>query len=157
MLEAKPVTTPLVAHFKLSSQLSPNTKDEVDYMSKVPYANAVGCLMYMMVCTRPDLSQVVSVVSRYMENPGKKHWNAIKWILKYLAGTRNSGIMFDRSTTSSAVVGYVDANYAGDLDSRKSMTGYVFTFAGGAISWKSILQDTVARTLYYRGKIYGSN
>lgn len=144
MLKAKPVATPLAAHFKLPSQLSPNTKDEVEYMSKVPYANAVGCLMYMMVCTRPDLSQAVSVVSRYMANPGREHWNAIKWILRYLAGTRNLGIMYDRSTTSSAVVGYVDADYAGDLDSRKSMTGYVFTFAGGAISWKSVLQDTVA-------------
>lgn len=87
MLEAKPVATPLAAHFKLSSQLSPNTEDEVEYMSKVPYANAVGCLMYMMVCTRPDLSQAVSVVSRYMANPGREHWNAIKWILRYIAGT----------------------------------------------------------------------
>ena len=95
MLDAKPVSTPLSAHFKLSSQLCPSSDEESEYMSKVPYANAVGCLMYLMVCTRPDISHAVSVVSRYMADPGKEHWNAIKWIFKYLTGTRDFSILFD--------------------------------------------------------------
>lgn len=52
-------------------------------MARVPYSSVVGCLMYGMVCTRPDLGQVVSQVSKYMSNPGRAHWNAVKWILKY--------------------------------------------------------------------------
>ena len=67
----KHVSTPLASHLKLSSQLSPKTDEDQEYMAKVPYANAVGSLMYAMVCTRPDISQVVGVVSRYMYDPGK--------------------------------------------------------------------------------------
>ena len=112
-------------------------------MSKVSYANAVGCLMYLMVCTRPDISHAVSVVNRYFADPGKVHWNAVKWIFRYLIGTRDFGILFDQRASTKAV-GYVDSDYAGDLDSKKSMTSYVFRFAGSPICWKSTLQDVVA-------------
>ena len=101
-------------------------------MFKVPYANAVGCLMYLMVCIRPDISYAISVVSRFMANPGKEHWNAVKWIFRYLTGTHDFSILFDQRAGTEAV-GYVDSDYAGDLDSRKSMTGYVFRFASGPI------------------------
>ena len=66
------VNVPLASHFKLSSSLCPSGVEEKDYMYCVPYANAVGCLMYAMVCTRLDISHVVGVVSKYMENIGKK-------------------------------------------------------------------------------------
>ena len=112
-------------------------------MSKVPYANAIRCLMYLMVCTRLDISHVVSVVSRYMADPSKEQWNAVKWIFRYLTGTRDFGILFYQRA-STEVVGYVDSDHVGDLDSRKSMTGYVFRFAGGPICWNSTLQDAVA-------------
>ncbi|KAK3039791.1 hypothetical protein RJ639_027104 [Escallonia herrerae] len=144
MLNAKPVSIPLGAHFQLSSQLCLGTKEDVKYMSRVPYANAVGCLMYAMVCTRPDISHAVSMVSRYMGNPGKKHWDAVKWIFRYLAGSTNFGVMFDRDGAKGEVSGFVDSDYAGDLDSRRSTTGYIFTFYGGPICWKSVLQSTTA-------------
>ncbi|KAK3025021.1 hypothetical protein RJ639_044630 [Escallonia herrerae] len=102
----------------LSSQLCPSTEEDVEYMSRVPYVNAVGCLMYAMVCTRPDISHAVSMVSRYMRNLGKKHWDAVKWIFRYLAGSTNFGIMFDRDGAKGEVSGFVDSDYAGDLDSR---------------------------------------
>ena len=70
---AKPISTPLVAHFKISSSLSLKSKDDVDYMSRVPYSGVVGSLMYAMICSRQDLSYVVSVVSRYMANLNKEH------------------------------------------------------------------------------------
>ena len=95
MLDAKPVSTSLSAHFNLSSQLCPSSDEESKYMSKVPYVNAVGCLMYLMVCTRPNISHVVSVVSRCMVDLGKEHLNAIKWIFRYLIGTHDFGILFD--------------------------------------------------------------
>ena len=101
--------------------------------------------MYAMVCTRPDISQAVSIVSRYMHNPGKGHWQAVKWILRYIQKTVDVGLLFKQDNTlGKGVIGYVDSDYAGDLDKRRSTTGYVFTLAGGPISWKSTLQSTVA-------------
>ncbi|KAK9200145.1 hypothetical protein WN944_015341 [Citrus x changshan-huyou] len=143
--QTKPVSTPLASHFKLSAQLSPSTNAEREYMLQVPYSNAVGSLMYTMVCTRPDISHAVGIVSRYMHNPGKGHWQAVKWILRYIQKTVDVGLLFERDDTlGQGVIGYVDSDYAGDLDKRRSTTGYVFTFAGGPISWKSTLQSTVA-------------
>lgn len=143
--DTKPVSTPLTPHLKLSSRLSPTTDEEREYMAKVPYANAVGSLMYAMVCTRPDISQAVSVVSRYMHDPGKGHWQAVKWILRYLQKTINVGLAFERDEPlGQCVVGYCDSDYAGDLDKRRSTTGYLFTLAKAPVSWKSTLQSTVA-------------
>jgi hypothetical protein len=74
MENAKPVSTPLANHFRLSTSQCPKTVEETEDMSKVPYASSMGCLMYAMVCTRPDLAHAMSVVSKYMANPGKQHW-----------------------------------------------------------------------------------
>ncbi|KAG8490001.1 hypothetical protein CXB51_016020 [Gossypium anomalum] len=130
---------------KLSTQLSPSTNTEQEYMLRVPYSNAMGSLMHAMVCTRLDISQAVSIMSRYMHNPGKGHWQAMKWILRYIQKTVDVGLLFKQDNTlGKGVIGYVDSGYAGDLDKRRSTTGYVFTLAGGPISWKSTLQFTVA-------------
>ena len=75
---AKPVSTPLGVHFRLSKEQSPKTEEERTHMEKVPYASAIGSLMYAMVCTRPDIAQAVGAISRYMNNPGKVHWEAVK-------------------------------------------------------------------------------
>nr|KYP53356.1 Retrovirus-related Pol polyprotein from transposon TNT 1-94 [Cajanus cajan] len=145
MNNCKPVSTPLAAHFKLSSDLCPQTKEEMERMSHVPYASAVGSLMYAMVCTRPDLAYAVSMVSRYMHNPGKDHWSAVKWIFRYLKGTSNIGLVFDRNkATTNNVAGFVDSDYGGDLDRRRSLSGYIFTLCNSAISWKASLQSIAA-------------
>ena len=136
MRDAKLVSTPLAQHFKLSTTQCPKTDDEVQAMSGIPYASAVGCIMYAMVCTRPDLAQSVGVVSKFLQNPGRQHWDAVKWILRYLRGTTGHGIMFGKHEDTS-VVGYVDADYVGDMDSRRFTTGYVFTLCGGPICWRS--------------------
>ena len=78
MNEAKPVSTPLGSHFRLSKEQSPKTKEARDHMSKVPYASAIGNLMYVMVCIRPDIANA-GVVNRYMSRLGKQHWEAVKW------------------------------------------------------------------------------
>ncbi|GJZ72093.1 retrotransposon protein, putative, ty1-copia subclass, partial [Tanacetum coccineum] len=90
----KSVQMPLGGHFKLSLKDCPARDCDVERMSKVSYANAVGSLMYLMVCTRPDIAYAVSVVSRYLANPGKNHWEAVKWILKYLLGTANVELVY---------------------------------------------------------------
>ena len=73
MKDSTPISTPLVANFKLSSRLCPCTEADMAFMSKFPYTSAVGSLMYAMICSHPDLSHAVRVVSRYMANPGKEH------------------------------------------------------------------------------------
>ncbi|KAL5855098.1 hypothetical protein ACOSQ4_004900 [Xanthoceras sorbifolium] len=142
MQDAKPVSTPLGIHFRLSKEQSPKTEEERTHMAKVPYASAIGSLMYAMVCTRPDIAQAVGAVSRYMNNPGKIHWEAVKWILRYLRGTTNKTLCFKGGDTT--LTGYVDADLAGNVDIRKSTTGYVYTLGGTAVSWVSQLQKIVA-------------
>uniref|UniRef100_A0A2N9IPG8 Integrase catalytic domain-containing protein n=1 Tax=Fagus sylvatica TaxID=28930 RepID=A0A2N9IPG8_FAGSY len=142
MDEAKPVSTPLGSHFRLTKDQSPKTEQEQAYMSKVPYASAIGSLMYAMVCTRPDIAHAVGVVSRYMSNPGKQHWEAVKWILRYLKGTLGTSLCF--TGADMKLTGYVDSDLAGDVDTRKSTTGYVYTLGGIAVSWVSRLQKIVA-------------
>ena len=91
-------------------------------MSQVPYASAVGSLMYVMVCTRPDLAHAVSVVSRFMGKPRKEHWQAVKRIFRYLRGTSDVGLIYG-GDTQCLVTGYSNSDYAGDVDTRRSMTG----------------------------------
>ncbi|KAI4346231.1 hypothetical protein L6164_013300 [Bauhinia variegata] len=137
MGNAKPVGTPLAGHFKLSKKQCLTGKIGREEMEKVPYASVVGSLMYAMVCTRPDIAHAVGVVSRYLSNPGKEHWQAVKWILRYLRGTSRFCLCFGAG--KPVLDGYTDADMAGDVDSRKSTSGYMMTFAGGAVSWQSKL------------------
>ena len=132
MNEAKLMSTPLGSHFKLSKEQSPKTKEERDHMSKVLYASAIGSLMYAMVYTRPNIAHAVGVVSRFMNRPKKQHWKAVKWILRYLKGSSDTCLCF--TDASLKLQGYVNADFAGDIDSRKSTTEFVFTLGGTAIS-----------------------
>ena len=111
-------------------------------MSKVPYASAIGSLMYTMVCTRPDIAHAVGVISRYMSHPGIDHWNVVKWILRYLRGTSNKCLHFGGSTTD--LQGYVDSYLARDIDTKQSTIGYVFTIGGTIMSQVSQLQKVNA-------------
>ena len=77
----KSVSIPLVSHFKLKVTMSPITAEVREYMMHVHYANAVGSLMYTVMCTRPDLLQTVSMINRYMHDPGRSHWEAVEWVL----------------------------------------------------------------------------
>ena len=113
-------------------------------MSKVPYASAVGSLMYSMVCTRPDLAYAASLVSRFMANPGRAHWDAVKWVLRYMKGTSHYGLLFKESEGKQQIIGYCDSDFSGDLDKRRSLTGYLFTLFGNIVSWKACLQPVVA-------------
>eukprot|EP01018_Ginkgo_biloba_P039992 Gb_09614 [translate_table: standard] len=99
MQDAKSVSTPLARHFKLTKEMFPKTQEKIDYMSKVSYSSVVGSLMYAMVCTRLDIAHVVGVMSRFMNNPGKEHWEAVKWILRYLRGTTSQALCFRGSNT----------------------------------------------------------
>jgi hypothetical protein len=136
MEQAKPRATPLGFSEK------PTREGEKLDVSAFPYARLVGSLLYIANCTRPDLAHVTGVLARFMSAPTLDHWRLAKAVLSYLAGTPEMGIMFGRETLS--VQGYCDADYADDLDMRRSTTGYIFTMGGGAITWASKCQPTVA-------------
>ena len=129
-------------NYKLTSGMCPSSEMERMEMSRVSYALAVGSLMYDMICTRPNIAQTVGLVSRFMADPGKEHWNAVKRILRYIKGTSGAALCFGGS--EFIVRDYVDLDFAGDIDKRKYTTGYVFTLANGTVSWLSKLQTVVA-------------
>ena len=114
----------------------PMDKPATDYM------HLVGSLLYLSVCTRPDIAQAVGVLSKFMATPTTVHWQAAKGVLRYVAGTTTYGLKFDG--VNIGLTGYCDADYGGDLDTRRSTTGYVFLLHGGAIAWSSKRQPTVA-------------
>ena len=134
--KAKIVGSPLAGHFKLISKQCPTSEKENEEMSKVPYSSVVGNLMHAMVCTRPDIAHAVRVVSRFLSNPRKEHWAALKWILRYLRGTSRMCLCF--GSGEPILKGYSDADMAGDLDSRKSTLRFLMTFAGGT-SYRYVL------------------
>lgn len=136
MSNAKMSSTPLSMGTRLSKEGSRPLE------KSVPYMELVGCLMYLATCTRPDIAQPVAALARYMSCPTQQHWIAAKGIVRYLAATVNYGITFTKGT--GVLVGYCDADFAGDVDTRRSTTGYVFVMNGGAVSWSSKLQPTVA-------------
>jgi transposase InsO family protein len=135
--EAKTKTTPM----STSIQLTKDTGEPLD-LAQYGYTQLVGSLMYLSVCTRPDIAQSVGALARYMARPTTAHWQAAVGVLRYLAGTKDYGVCFRGGDTTC--VGYCDADFAGDTDTRRSTTGYVFVMAGGAISWSSRRQQTVA-------------
>jgi hypothetical protein len=100
------------------------------------------------VCTRPDLVFITGVLGSYQANPGIEHWKMVKKVLCYVQDTKDFMLTYRRSE-SLEIKGYSDADYAGDKDDRKSITGYVFTLAGGAISWRSCKQTIVASSTMY--------
>lgn len=149
MSDAKGVNVPFAQHFKLSSEQSPTEKESIEEMKKTPYSHAVGNLLYSMVCTRPDLAHAMSVTSKFMENPKKSHWNAVKWIFRYLKGSINMVLAYGRAHTEeeASILGNSDANYAADLDKRRLTIGYVFKLWNSTVSWKAHLQSVVALSI----------
>jgi hypothetical protein len=137
MDEAKTRSIPLSPAIKLS-------KDEGELIDKkqFPYGTLIGKLMFLAVSTRPDIAYSVGTLARFISEPTSTHWQAAKGVVRYLAHTKDRGITFRGSQLE--LTGFCDADYAGDVDSRKSTSGYVFTLNGGAISWSSKRQPTVA-------------
>ncbi|GKD32651.1 retrotransposon protein, putative, ty1-copia subclass, partial [Tanacetum coccineum] len=102
---------------------------------RVPYASAIGSIMYAMTCTRPDVSFALSMVSRHQQNPGEGHWTAVKNILKYLRNTKDRFLVYG-GEKELRVTGYCDASWQTDKDDSKSQSGWVFLLNEGAVTWK---------------------
>ena len=115
-------------------------------MKNVPYASAIGSIMYAMLCTRPKVCLVISLAGRYQSNPGVDHWTAVKNILKYLCRTKDMFFVYG-GDKELVVNGSVDASFDTDPDDSKSQTGYVFILNGGAVSWCSSKESVVAGSM----------
>jgi hypothetical protein len=129
----------------LSVIMKPKTEQEVHEMNEVPYRSAVGSLMYASCQSRPDITFAVHQSARFFDNPGKQHWIAVKRIFKYLRKTSDLGLVY-RKQSVPLLYGYVDASYASCPDTLKSTSGYIFFFAGAAVSWNSKRQTSVANS-----------
>ncbi|KAI5341865.1 hypothetical protein L3X38_009740 [Prunus dulcis] len=112
-------------------------------MSSIPYASAIGSLMYAMLCTRPDISYAVSITSRYQSNSGSEYWSGVKTVLKYLRRTNDMFLVYG-GNPELLVEGYTHSNFEFNVNDRKSTSGYVFTLNEGAISWRCCKQSTTA-------------
>jgi len=139
LADGKKKTTPMSVALKLRAGIGePLDRGSYDY------ASLVGSLLYLSVCTRPDIAFAVGVLSKFMANPTTAHWHAAKAVLRYVAGSIGTGITYGGGGTGGDAHGYCDADYAGDMDTRRSTTAYVFLINGGAVSWASRRQATVA-------------
>ncbi|KAJ9535490.1 hypothetical protein OSB04_un001383 [Centaurea solstitialis] len=143
MDESKKGFIPIQHGIVLSKTHCPVSSQDQDKMKLIPYASAIGSIMYAMLCTRPDVAYSVSVASRYQQNPGEAHWMAVKNILKYLRRTKEMFLVFGGSEDEISVTGFTDTSFQTDRDDFRSQSGYVFTLNGGAISWKSSKQNTI--------------
>lgn len=102
--------------------------------------------MYAMMLMRYDISHAVRVVNKYIASLRRKHWKAVKWIMRYLSGTLSYGLVYGKKNKGKCegLLGYMDSNYAEDLDKRRSLTSYIFIFNGCLINWKVTRQHGVA-------------
>lgn len=136
MSSCHPISTPADPHSHLTASMSPTTPETVALMAGTPYKEAIGSLIYLTTCTRPDIAYAVGQAARFCQNPGKAHWAAVKRILFYLSGTIHYGILFS-GTGRAKFLGYTDADYAGCIDSRRSTSGFTFLHLGCAVAWGS--------------------
>ena len=136
MVGCKAASTPLEPGAKLSVVDSPGDDPGKARMESYPYRQVVGKLMYLAVCTRPDISQAVSELSRFNANPGLKHWESAMRVLRYLSGTAGVGLLFKKGA-SKDLWGYVDASHTSCPDSGKGRAAYVFMSGGAPVSWAS--------------------
>ncbi|GJQ99070.1 hypothetical protein Tco_0522055 [Tanacetum coccineum] len=136
---------PMQERLDLNKSQGAQTPKEVNRMKNVPYASAVGSIMYAVRCTRPDVAFAQNMTSRFQQNPGEPHWTAVKNILKYLRNTKDMFLVYGGNpSTELRVECYCDAGFETDRDDTKSQTGYVFVLNGGAVDWKSSKQSTTA-------------
>ncbi|KAM2111914.1 hypothetical protein ACFX1R_014482 [Malus domestica] len=142
MEQSKKGFLPVGHGIHLPKSMEPKTPEEIQQMSCIPYASAIGSLMYAMICTRPDIAYAVSITSRYQSNPGSEHWGAVKTVLNYLRRTKDMFLVYG-GASELRVEGYTDADFQSDVDDKSSNSGYVFTLNGGAVSWKSKKQSVI--------------
>jgi hypothetical protein len=125
-----------------TDQFRPRDEGDDILGPQVLYLSAIGALMYLANCTRPDIAFAVNLLARHSAAPTKRHWTGVKCILRYLNGTRDLGLFYKRGPNSN-IIGYTDAEYLSDPHNGISQTGFVFLHNETTISWKSSKQTLV--------------
>lgn len=138
-----PVSTPMDPGLVLQRTVS-LTDEERDYMTKVPYISAVGSLIYLAQCTRPDIAYAVGTLARHNSNPNPSHWKAVKHLFRYLKGSMDLELVYKPEELGEPFVTYSDANHGACKDTGRSTGAYVVKVGSGAVSWSSKLQSVVA-------------
>ena len=138
-----PRNTPLPTGITLDKDMSPKTDSERSQMDDKPYRSILGSVMWGQLATRPDLSFSISLLARFQANPGLEHWKALMHVIGYIKNTLDYGLTYSRDSDLSPHA-FVDADYGGCKDTRRSTSGYVFMMAGGPVTWSSKRQATVA-------------
>lgn len=141
MTDCKPVKSPMITNISSVNESCNNAS--INNVTRFPYQELIGSLMYLCVTTRPDISFAVSYLSKFNSCYTEFHWNQAKRILRYLKGTKGKALVFKMSNVDPILEGYSDADWAADPD-RKSYTGYVFKYGGNSISWGSYKQSCIS-------------
>jgi len=136
MIGCAPLTTPLPSGLSLTIKDCPSLDEEVKEMMKIPYREALGSLIWLQVAIRPDLAFTVGLLARFVHNPGKEHWRALKYIMGYMKGTIGYRITYQAGGDLNPI-GYVDSDFAGYWNMRRSINGNIFLVAGEPVSWES--------------------
>ncbi len=147
MTDCKPSKTPGIDKQKLTRAMCPEAGTaEQEEAQKFDYRGVIGSVMHLCVSTRPDLAFICSSLSQFLENPGREHIMAAKHVLRYLQETKFQKLVYRLDETGIKLLGFSDADWAGNVDNRKSTSGYCYFLQGksAAISWSSKLQKTVA-------------
>ena len=129
----KPVSTPLEPRCHLDSSQVPTSAEMKFEMVDVPYKSATGSLLNLATCIRPDISAPVSELSKFSQNPGVAHWEGVKRVLRYVSGIVGEGLLYSRGAQDE-VFGYSSSGHAGEKETSRGCTGYVFLNAGAAIT-----------------------
>jgi hypothetical protein len=140
LADAKPYATPMVPGANYTRAQAPSDAAEAAYMEKIPYREAIGSLMYAAIATRPDIAFAVSTLSQFLDNPGRIHWEAVKRIFRYLAGTKDYSLTYGNERHH--LTGFTDADGAAQ-EHRRAISGYAFFIDGGAVSWASKKQELI--------------
>ena len=143
MADSYSVSTPADPNVTLS--IVPDSSEKTEEL-KVPYKEAVGCLMFISLLTRPDITYAVNHAAKFCETPRQIHWTAVKRILRYLKGTPDFGLLYKRHHSTPQLKGFCDSDYGGDIDTRRSKSGYVFQLGSGLIAWSSKGQKCTAQS-----------
>lgn len=130
---------------KLDMTRKKTNKDEDLLLSNTQYQKLIGCLLYVAVNTRPDISASISILAQRVSKPRQVDWNELKRVLKYLKGTSNMKLALAAENYNGELLyGYSDANWAESKYDRKSNSGHVFLLNGGTVCWSSRKQSLVA-------------
>uniref|UniRef100_A0A0A9YPH4 Copia protein n=1 Tax=Lygus hesperus TaxID=30085 RepID=A0A0A9YPH4_LYGHE len=134
---SKPIGTPVEKNLKLNFNKSHQTLDK-------PYRELIGSIIYLMIGSRPDLCFAINFFSRYQESPTVEHWNYLKRVLRYIRGSAHLGLLYSDKKCEYVLSGFVDADWVGDVDDRRSVSGYCMYACGNIVSWATKKQTTVS-------------